>query len=119
MKRTAKSRLSSTAIGRSKTSAIAHMRTNVGLQFNEVRNQHPRQDLADQARARLEEMIVSLELPPGSVWSEAQLSAKLHIGRTPVREALQRLEAETSRHNRDPAWRASHRNKCDAAATAA
>ena len=53
-----------------------------------------RQDLADQARARLEEMIVSLELPPGSVWSEAQLSAKLGIGRTPVREALQRLESE-------------------------
>lgn len=51
-------------------------------------------DLADQARARLEEMIVSLELPPGSVWSEGQLSALLGIGRTPVREALQRLEGE-------------------------
>ena len=54
----------------------------------------PRQDLSDQARARLEEMIVSLELPPGSVWSEAQLSTRLGIGRTPVREALQRLENE-------------------------
>jgi len=50
--------------------------------------------LADQARARLEELIVKLELPPGSVWSEGQLSAKLGIGRTPVREALQRLQAE-------------------------
>jgi DNA-binding GntR family transcriptional regulator len=50
--------------------------------------------LSDQARARLEEMIVSLELPPGSVWSEADLSAKLGIGRTPVREALQRLEGD-------------------------
>jgi DNA-binding GntR family transcriptional regulator len=39
-------------------------------------------------------MIVALELPPGSVWSEAQLSAMLDIGRTPVREALQRLESE-------------------------
>ena len=54
----------------------------------------PRQDLSDQARTRLEEMIVSLELPPGSVWSEAELSAQLGIGRTPVREALQRLENE-------------------------
>ena len=50
--------------------------------------------LAEQARARLEEMIVTLELPPGSVWSELQLSEMLGIGRTPVREALQRLQAE-------------------------
>jgi DNA-binding GntR family transcriptional regulator len=41
----------------------------------------------------LEELIVTLELPPGSVWSELQLSEKLGIGRTPVREALQRLQA--------------------------
>ena len=53
-----------------------------------------RPGLADEARARLEEMIVSLELAPGSIWSEAQLSANLGIGRTPVREALQRLEAD-------------------------
>ncbi len=50
--------------------------------------------LADQARVRLEELIVKLELPPGSVWSELQLSKMLGIGRTPVREALQRLEAD-------------------------
>ena len=50
--------------------------------------------LADQARAQLEELIVRLELPPGSVWSELQLSQRLGIGRTPVREALQRLETE-------------------------
>jgi DNA-binding GntR family transcriptional regulator len=51
-----------------------------------------RPDLADQARARLEEMIVSLELAPGSIWSEGELSTAIGIGRTPVREALQRLE---------------------------
>jgi DNA-binding GntR family transcriptional regulator len=54
----------------------------------------PRVGLSEQARARLEEMIVSLELAPGSIWSEAELSAKLGIGRTPVREALQRLEGD-------------------------
>jgi DNA-binding GntR family transcriptional regulator len=53
-----------------------------------------RSALSEQAHARLEEMIVSLELVPGSVWSEAQLSASLGIGRTPVREALQRLEVD-------------------------
>ncbi len=36
-------------------------------------------------------MIVRLELPPGSRISENALSHKLGIGRTPVREALQRL----------------------------
>jgi DNA-binding GntR family transcriptional regulator len=50
--------------------------------------------LADKARVMLEEMIVTLELPPGSIWSEAELSQKIGIGRTPVREALQRLEAD-------------------------
>jgi DNA-binding GntR family transcriptional regulator len=39
-------------------------------------------------------MIVSLELPPGSIWSESDLSTKLDIGRTPIREALQRLEGD-------------------------
>jgi DNA-binding GntR family transcriptional regulator len=50
--------------------------------------------LADQARTQLEELIVKLELPPGSVWSESQLSQRLGIGRTPVREALQRLQTD-------------------------
>ena len=54
----------------------------------------PAPALADQARLQLEEMIVKLELPPGSVWSESQLSKRLGIGRTPVREALQRLQTE-------------------------
>ncbi|GAP35202.1 GntR family transcriptional regulator [Piscinibacter sakaiensis] len=50
--------------------------------------------LAAQAYARIEEMIVKLEMPPGSVISEAEVSAALGIGRTPVREALQRLARE-------------------------
>ncbi len=47
--------------------------------------------LSDQAFSLLEEMIVTLQLPPGSLWSEATLSETLGIGRTPVREAVQRL----------------------------
>jgi len=37
---------------------------------------------------------VRLELPPGSAVSEAMLSERLGIGRTPIREALQRLARE-------------------------
>jgi DNA-binding GntR family transcriptional regulator len=50
--------------------------------------------LADQAYARLEEMIVRLQLAPGAVVSEQALAERLGIGRTPIREALQRLARE-------------------------
>jgi DNA-binding GntR family transcriptional regulator len=42
----------------------------------------------------LEEEIVTLALPPGDVVSETLLSDRLRIGRTPIREALQRLARE-------------------------
>ena len=47
--------------------------------------------LTDRAYHLIEEMIVTLELAPGSVFSEAELSQKLAIGRTPIREALLKL----------------------------
>ncbi len=50
--------------------------------------------LTEQAYTRLEEMIVTLVLEPGTALSESALSADLGIGRTPVREALQRLARE-------------------------
>jgi DNA-binding GntR family transcriptional regulator len=50
--------------------------------------------LTEQAYNRLEEMIVTLELAPGAILAEQALSAELGIGRTPVREALQRLALE-------------------------
>ena len=50
--------------------------------------------LADQAYSKLEEMIVRLQLPPGAVVSEQALAERLGIGRTPIREALQRLARE-------------------------
>lgn len=49
---------------------------------------------AQYAHRAIEEMIVTLALPPGSRVSEQSLSAQLGIGRTPVREALQRLAYE-------------------------
>lgn len=47
--------------------------------------------LTEQAYGRLEEMIVTLALPPGSAISEGDLCERTGFGRTPVREALQRL----------------------------
>jgi DNA-binding GntR family transcriptional regulator len=40
-------------------------------------------------------MIVTLKLAPGAAVSEAELSQSLGIGRTPIREALQRLARES------------------------
>ena len=50
--------------------------------------------LADRAYAALRQLIVSLELAPGSAITEPELTARLGIGRTPVREALRRLALE-------------------------
>ena len=50
--------------------------------------------LTDRAYVALEEMICTLQLEPGEVLSEGALSETLGIGRTPVREALQRLARE-------------------------
>ncbi len=50
--------------------------------------------LTDRAYRELEEMIVTLRLTPGQVLSEGEMVKQLGIGRTPVREALQRLARE-------------------------
>lgn len=47
--------------------------------------------LAERAYRMLEERIVTLRLAPGAVLSEQKLARDLGIGRSPIREALQRL----------------------------
>jgi len=54
----------------------------------------PPRTLTGEAYRRLEEMIVTLELAPGAIVSEAILSERIGIGTTPIREALQRLARE-------------------------
>ena len=51
--------------------------------------------LADRAYYRIRELIVSLELAPGSLISERELMERLGVGRTPVREALRDLARES------------------------
>lgn len=50
--------------------------------------------LSDKAYRQMEELIVTLRLEPGKILSEAALATRLKIGRTPIREALQRLARE-------------------------
>lgn len=53
-------------------------------------------DLSQSAQAyrQLEEAIVTLKLKPGEALTEAALAQRLGLGRTPIREALQRLSLE-------------------------
>lgn len=49
---------------------------------------------APQVFERLRELIVSLELPPGTVLSRQDLAERFGLSQTPVRDALMRLGAE-------------------------
>lgn len=50
--------------------------------------------LTDLAYDQIEEAIVTLRIPPGTAISEQSLSDITGIGRTPIREAIQRLARE-------------------------
>ena len=50
--------------------------------------------LADRAYLRLREEIIGVALSPGTVLREEELTQRLGVGRTPVREAVQRLHRD-------------------------
>lgn len=52
------------------------------------------QPLSVQAYEQIRRKIVSLALPPGATVDESALQEELGVGRTPIREALQRLSLE-------------------------
>lgn len=58
------------------------------------RSLQPGQNLSEQAYELIGDMIVTLQVPPGSAISEIALGRQLGMSRTPVGEALQRLARE-------------------------
>ncbi|WP_310732278.1 GntR family transcriptional regulator [Ideonella sp. A 288] len=50
--------------------------------------------LADQAYAAVKQMIFDFALMPGDRFSESELAQRVSVSRTPLRQALQRLERE-------------------------
>ena len=50
--------------------------------------------LAERAYQRLREEIIRVELPPGTLLRDDDLMVRMGIGRTPVREAVQRLHSD-------------------------
>jgi DNA-binding GntR family transcriptional regulator len=55
---------------------------------------HEPQSLADQAYLQVKAMIFDFALLPGDRFSESELVQRLAVSRTPLRQALQRLERE-------------------------
>lgn len=51
--------------------------------------------LATRAYEAIRDMLVTLEIHPGAAISEDALSAQLGMGRTPIREAIKRLEVDS------------------------
>lgn len=49
---------------------------------------------SDRAYHALKKMLLALQIPPGKLLSEAELMRELGVGRTPLREAVQRLVAD-------------------------
>ena len=50
--------------------------------------------LADYATDTLRDQLITLEVPPGTPLSDELIGLELGVGRTPIREAIKRLEAE-------------------------
>jgi len=59
----------------------------------------PARSQSEEAYLKIRDRIVCLDLAPGSVVNEGRLQAELAIGRTPIREALQRLAHEKLVHS--------------------
>ncbi len=62
-------------------------------------SRRPARSQSEEAYLKIRDRIVSLDLAPGSVVNEGRLQAELAIGRTPIREALQRLAHEKLVHS--------------------
>ncbi|MDE2571647.1 MAG: GntR family transcriptional regulator [bacterium] len=50
--------------------------------------------LTDRAYAAIKRRLIRLDIPPGAVFTESKMAAELGLGKTPVREALMRLQRE-------------------------
>jgi DNA-binding GntR family transcriptional regulator len=65
-----------------------------GPRVSTFHHPEPPRSQSEAAYFLIRDRILSLALPPGSLVHEAQLREELSIGRTPIREALQRLAHE-------------------------
>ena len=66
--------------------------TALGVESFDVETDSP--SLADRAYVAIQDRLIMLDIRPNETLVEGELAARLGVGRTPVREALKRLEAD-------------------------
>lgn len=59
-----------------------------------ARRTRPQEGLGQDAYEQIRDLIVAMKLAPGAALSESELTLRLGVSRTPIRQALQRLEQE-------------------------
>lgn len=79
----------------SSVSHKAHQKQTLGRAKSTPNGSVPSPRDSDQAYKSLKQMIVTFELRPGTVINESRLAKQLNLSRTPLREALHRLEGES------------------------
>jgi DNA-binding GntR family transcriptional regulator len=67
---------------------------NMSLELVPVETDNEPLSLAEQAYRELRDRLIMLDIRPGDPINDGQLAAELGVGRTPVREALKRLETD-------------------------
>lgn len=61
---------------------------------NAAEDRVPGRSLSELAYAAIRDLLITVQIAPGSPVREDELSKRLGVGRTPVREAIKRLESE-------------------------
>ncbi len=75
-------------------SILCFMNTENSLDSNDIEADKPALPLSVMAHKALMDMLLSGELAPNEVVTERQIAIRLGISRTPMREAVRRLEGE-------------------------
>lgn len=70
------------------------MRHDVNAERLEAGQSGQRRSFYEIAYGEIRDMLITARIPPGAPVREDQLTKELGVGRTPVREAIKRLEAE-------------------------
>ena len=63
-------------------------------EFKNLKLKTKKKSLTDVAFEEIKELILNEEIEPGEIVSENQLAEYLNMSRTPIREAIRRLEAD-------------------------
>ena len=63
-------------------------------EFRDLKLKTKKKSLTDVAFEKIKELILNEEIEPGEMVSENQLAEYLNMRRTPIREAIRRLEAD-------------------------